>query len=86
MKDHPVNNWLRTRNSWTLFLVLWGFILVCGLLGTVTVMIIRPHPSSSFASRLPWVVGGSLLMALCAVGSARYRRRRGGSGDEWKRD
>jgi hypothetical protein len=76
MKD-PVINWLRTRNSWTLFLFVWGFMLLCGLLGTATAMIVlEPHSSSSFTSRLPWVVGGSLVMALCGIGGVRYGHRR----------
>ena len=74
--DDPVNDWLRARNGWTLLLLYWGITLAAGLLGTATAMILQHHPTTSFASRLPWVMGGSLFAALSATGGALYRRRR----------
>jgi hypothetical protein len=77
-KDDPVNDWLRARNGWTLLLFIWGITLVGALLGTATAMILQHHPTTSFASHLPWVVGGSLFAALCGTGGALHRRRRQG--------
>jgi hypothetical protein len=78
-KDDPVNDWLRARNGWTLLLFIWGITLAGGLLGTATApMILQHHPTTSFASHLPWVVGGSLLAALGGTGGALHRRRRQG--------
>jgi hypothetical protein len=78
-KDDPVNDWLRALNGWTLLLFIWGIMLAGGLLGTAaTPMILRHHPAASFASQLPWAVGGSLFMALCGTGGAILRRRRQG--------
>ena len=68
---------LRSPNNWVLFLFFWGITLACGLLGTaVAEVFLWAHSSSAFTSRLPWVVGGSLLMALCGTGGFLYSRPR----------
>jgi hypothetical protein len=77
-KDDPVNGWLRARNGWTLLLIICGITLAGALLGTVTAMMIFHQPPTSFASRLPWVVGGSLFAAVGGTGGALYSRRRQG--------
>jgi hypothetical protein len=72
-----VNDWLQARNGWTLLLSFWAITLVGGLLGTATTrMLLDQHPTESLASHLPWVVGGSLLVALAGTGGTLLRRRR----------
>ena len=73
MHDDQVNDWLRARNGWTLLLLLWGITLMGGLLG-VAVSRTLYDPTTSFASHVPWVVGGSLFVAFC--GTVRTLRRR----------
>jgi hypothetical protein len=56
----------------------WGITLTSGLLGEATSrMFFGHHPASAIAN-LPWLVGGSLFMALGGtVGTLRRRRRQG---------
>ncbi|MDH6125345.1 hypothetical protein [Kitasatospora sp. GP82] len=72
-----MNDWIAARNGWTLFLVFWAIALTGGLLGEATSRtFFEDHPATSLASNLPWLVGGSLFMALCGTAGALRRRRR----------
>lgn len=57
----------------------WGLTLTGGLLGqALSRTVFEHHPAASFTSNLPWLVGGSLFVALCGtVGVLRRRRRQG---------
>lgn len=77
-KDHLVNDWLRARNGWILLLIYWAVALAAALLGTATAMILWHGPAASFASNLPWVIGGTLFMALVCTGGTLRRRRQAG--------
>ncbi|MER7837994.1 transmembrane domain-containing protein [Streptomyces sp. NPDC096040] len=74
-----MNDWMRARNGWTILLMFWGVTLTAGLLGeAMSRMVFEHHPTPSVTSNLPWVVGGSLFMALGGtVGVLRRRRRQG---------
>lgn len=76
-KDHLVNDWLHARTGWTLLLIYWAVVLAAALIGTATVMLLH-HPAGSFAPRLPWVIGGSLFVALVGTGGTLRRRRQEG--------
>lgn len=77
--DDRVNDWMRARNGWTILLMFWGLTLAGGLLGEATSrMFIGDHPAASVTSNLPWLMGGSLFVALSGtVGVLRRRRRQG---------
>jgi hypothetical protein len=77
--DDRVNDWMRARNGWTILLMFWGATLTGGLLGeAMSRMVFEHHPAASVTSNLPWVVGGSLFVALSStVGVLRRRRRQG---------
>ncbi len=70
---------MRARNGWTILLTIWGVTLAGGLLGeAVSRIVFEHHPAASVTSNLPWVVGGSLCVALSGtVGVLRRRRRQG---------
>jgi uncharacterized integral membrane protein len=75
--DDQVNDWLRARNGWALLLLLWGIVLMGGLLGVAASRTLYDS-TTSFASHVPWVVGGSLFVALSStVRTVRRRRRQG---------
>jgi hypothetical protein len=59
--------------------MIWGGTLTGGLLGeAMSRMVFEHHPAASVTSNLPWVVGGSLFVALSGtVGVLRRRRRHG---------
>lgn len=77
--DDRVNDWIRARNGWTILLMFWGLTLTGGLLGeAMSRMVFENHPAASVTSNLPWLVGGSLFVALSGtVGVLRRRRRQG---------
>lgn len=72
-----MNDWTRARNGWTILLVLWGITLTGGLLGEAASGTFLQHPAS-VTSNLPWLVGGSLWVALGGTAGALLRRRRHG--------
>jgi hypothetical protein len=72
--DDRVNDWPRTRNSWTLLFVFWGITLAVALLGTAVAPLFVPS-STSFAAQLPWVMGGSLFASLGGTIGTVLRRR-----------
>ncbi|NEA56543.1 hypothetical protein G3I60_20970 [Streptomyces sp. SID13666] len=73
-----MNDWMRARNGWTILLMSWGLTLTSGLLGAAMSRMFFEHHPASVTSNLPWLVGGSLLVALCGtVGALRRRRRQG---------
>ncbi|MFC4035679.1 hypothetical protein ACFO3J_30040 [Streptomyces polygonati] len=74
-----MNDWLRARNGWTILLIMWGFTLTGGLLGEArSLMVFVHHPAASVTSNLPWVLGGSLAVALGSTAGMLRRRRRQG--------
>jgi hypothetical protein len=76
--DDRVNDWMRARNGWTILLMFWGLTLAGGLLGEATSRMFFEHHPASVISNLPWLVGGSLFVALSGtVGALRRRRRQG---------
>ncbi|MBK3640927.1 hypothetical protein [Streptomyces sp. MBT33] len=74
-----MNDWMRARNGWTILLMFWGATLTGGLLGeAMSRMLFAHHPAAPVTSNLPWVVGGSLFVALSGtVGVLRRRGRQG---------
>ena len=76
--DDRVNDWMRAGKGWTILLVFWGITLTGGLLGEATSRMFFEHHPVSVASNLPWLVGGSLFVALgCTVDALRRRRLQG---------
>jgi hypothetical protein len=70
---------MRARNGWTILLMFWGLTLTGGLLGeAVSRMLFEQHPAASVTSNLPWLVGGSLFVALSGTFGVLRRRRRQG--------
>lgn len=75
MDDDRVNDWLRGRNFWTILLVLWALALACGLLGQTTSQMLFEHdPAPTLTSNLPWLLGGSLFVALGSTVGLRRRQ------------
>ncbi|MEU3514568.1 hypothetical protein ABZ770_04650 [Streptomyces sp. NPDC006654] len=74
-----MNDWLRARNGWMVLLMFWGVTLPAGLFGdAMSRIFFEHHPAASVTSNLPWVVGGSLFVALGGtVGVLRRRRGQG---------
>ncbi|MEU2335577.1 hypothetical protein ABZ608_18620 [Streptomyces sp. NPDC013172] len=74
-----MNDWLRARNGWMVLLMFWGVTLPAGQFGdAMSRIFFEHHPAASVTSNLPWVVGGSLFVALGGtVGVLRRRRGQG---------
>lgn len=74
-----MNEWMRARSGWAIFLLIWVPTLACVLLGeAMSRMVFEHHPAASVTSNLPWLVGGSLFVALSGTtGVLRRRRQRG---------
>ncbi|WP_370087887.1 hypothetical protein [Streptacidiphilus sp. MAP12-16] len=69
-----MNDWMRARSGWTIFLIAWGAALSGGSLGEATEWMFQtPHPS--LTAHLPWLLGGSMFMALVGTASTLRRRR-----------
>jgi hypothetical protein len=70
---------MRARNGWTILLIFWSLTLTCGLLGeAMSRMLSEHHPAASATWNVPWLVGGSLFVALNGTAGVLRRRRRQG--------
>ncbi|MET8082156.1 hypothetical protein [Streptomyces sp. NPDC005303] len=71
-----MNDWMRARNGWTILLIFWGATLTGGLLGeAMSLLVFEHHPAASATSNLPWVVGGSLFVALSGTVGVLRRQK-----------
>lgn len=70
-----MNDWLRARNGWTLFLLNWAVVLTGGLLGYGASWTFSDY-TESFVPSVPMLLGGTLFMALINTAVSLRRRRR----------
>lgn len=76
-----MTTWSDARPYWLQALLTWAFLLAGGLLGTLAERLLLPPPYQPFATRLPWLLGGTLFAAVVA-GTSRYAMRRAARGKD----
>ncbi len=75
-------NWFDARPYWVQALLTWAVTLTGGLLGALTDHLLLPPPHQPFTANLPWLVGGSLFVALVASRSRYAMRRAAARGED----